>query len=106
MKYQLGSVLKSEGDVKNAIQMFEEVIARASQHANALRDLGALYLQTGAEAKARAVLEQAAALNPEDAETHFLLSRLYSLIGESSLAKQHLGLFQKIKSQREKLTSP
>ena len=74
--------------------------AQAAQHANAFRDLGGLYLQTGAEAKARAVLEQAVKLNPKDAETHFLLSRLYSLIGENILARQHLGLFQKLKAQR------
>lgn len=105
-KYQLGLIFKSEGEVKKAIQMFEDVITRASEHANALRDLGALYLQTGAEVKARAVLERAVALNPEDAETHFLLSRLYSLIGESILARQHLGLFQKLKGQREKPSAP
>ena len=98
--YQLGLILKSEGDVKNAIQMFEEVTRRSSQHANAFRDLGGLYLQTGAEMKARSVLERAVALNPKDAETHFLLSRLYNLIGESILARQHLALFQKLKAQK------
>jgi tetratricopeptide (TPR) repeat protein len=105
-KYQLGLIFKSEGEVQKAIQMFEEVITRAANHSNALRDLGALYIQTGAEAKARAVLERAAALKPEDAETHFQLSRLYNLIGESKLARQHLGLFQKLKGQREKLSQP
>jgi len=105
-KYQLGLIFKSEGEVTKAIQMFEDVITRAPKHANALRDLGSLYLQTGAEVKARAVLERAVALNPEDAETHFLLSRLYSLVGESILARQHLGVFQKLKGQREKLLQP
>lgn len=105
-KYQLGLIFKSEGEVEKAIHMFEDVIARAPKHANALRDLGALYLQTGAEVKARQVLERAATLNSEDAETHFLLSRLYNLIGESTLARQHLGLFQKLKGQREKPSAP
>lgn len=105
-KYQLGVLLKSEGEVKKAIQMFEDVTTQSSKHANALRELGSLYLQTGAEAKARVVLERAVALNPEDPETHFLLSRLYSLVGESILARQHLGLFQKLKGQREKLSPP
>jgi len=105
-RYQMGLILKSEGDVEKAISMFEEATRGDSQHANVLRDLGSLYLQTGAELKAREVLERAVALNAEDPETHFLLSRLYNLIGESSLAKQHLALFQKIKGQREKLSSP
>jgi len=86
--------------------MFEEVVTPTSKHANAMRDLGALYLQTGSEAKARAILERAVGLNPEDPETHFLLSRLYNLIGESNLARQHLGLFQKLKGQREKSSRP
>lgn len=105
-KYQLGLLFKSEGEVKQAIQMFEEVISQSSQHADALRDLGALYLQTGDEAKARAMLERAVALNPEDAETHFLLSRAYSLTGQKTLARQHLDLFEKLKGQREKLSTP
>jgi tetratricopeptide (TPR) repeat protein len=105
-KYQLGLIYKSEGDVQKAIQMFEEVVTPTSKHANAMRDLGALYLQTGSEAKARAILERAVALNPEDPETHFLLSRLYNLIGESNLARQHLGLFQKLKGEREKSSRP
>jgi Flp pilus assembly protein TadD len=102
-KYQLGLMFKSEGEVKKAIQMFEEVTTQSRQHANALRDLGALYLQTGAEAKARAVLERAVALKPDDPETHFLLSRLYNLMGDSTLARQHLSIFQRLKDQREKL---
>jgi Tfp pilus assembly protein PilF len=86
--------------------MFEAVIARAPKHANALRDLGALYLQAGAEAKARDVLERAVQLNPEDPETHFFLSRLYNLIGDSTLARQHLSVFQKLRAEREKLSHP
>jgi tetratricopeptide (TPR) repeat protein len=105
-RYQLGLIFKSEGEGANAIQLFEEVIALASKHANALRDLGGLYMQSGDEVKGRAVLERAAALNPQDAETHFLLSRLYSLAGEKTLARQHLDLFQKLKSQREKQPPP
>ncbi|MGH9943358.1 MAG: hypothetical protein ACRD9R_13510, partial [Pyrinomonadaceae bacterium] len=70
------------------------------------RDLGALYLQAGAEAKARAALERAAALAPQDAETHFQLSRLYHRAGESALARKHLDLFQQLKNQREKGTTP
>ena len=67
-------------------------------YAFALRDLGALYLQAGAEAKARTVLEKAVSLSPNDADTHFQLSRLYNLIGESTLAKRHLEIFQKLKN--------
>ena len=99
-KYQLGLILKAAGELTKAIQMFEDVTTSASQHANAFRDLGGLYLQTGAETKARAVLERSVALNPKDAETHFLLSRLYSLIGESVLARQHFGIFQKLRAQK------
>jgi Tfp pilus assembly protein PilF len=57
-------------------------------------------LQAGNEAKAREMLERSAAIDPNDAETHFQLSRLYNLIGDAGLAKQHLDLFQKIKNKK------
>jgi Flp pilus assembly protein TadD len=56
--------------------------------------------------KARALLERAVALSPQDAETHFQLSRVYNRVGESALATRHLELFQKLKSQREKVSTP
>ncbi len=105
-RYQLGLIFKSEGEIENAIKMFEDVTTRSAKHANALRELGSLYLQTRAEAKARDVLQRAVTLNPEDAETHFLLSRLYSLIGERVLSQQHLAVFQRLKGQREKPSAP
>jgi Flp pilus assembly protein TadD len=104
-KYQLGLLYKSEGQVEKAIEMFREV-TRVTQHANALRELGSLYLQSGDEKNARGVLERAVALNATDAETHFLLSRVYSLMGDSSLARQHLDRFKELKSQREKTSAP
>ena len=45
------------------------------------------------------MLERALALNPQDAETHFQLSRLYNRIGERTLAQHELELFQKLKQQ-------
>ena len=105
-KYQLGLLSKSEGETANAIKLFEDVITRAPNHANALRDLGSMYLQSNDAAKARSALERAVALNDRDPETHFLLSRVYNRVGESALATRHLELFQKLKSQREKPSTP
>ena len=84
-----------------AVEYFEDTIKVSPNYANALRDLGAVYLQTGDEVKARPVLEKAASLNPNDAETHFQISRLYSLIGESALAKKHLEIFQKLRNPKK-----
>jgi len=47
------------------------------------------------------VLEKAVALNPNDADTHFQLSRLYNLTGERELAKKHLEIFQKLKNPKK-----
>lgn len=96
-KYQLGLSYKAQGETAKAVEYLEETIKSAPNYAIALRDLGATYLQTGAEQKARIVLEKAVALAPEDADTHFQLSRLYNLIGESALAKKHLEMFQTLK---------
>lgn len=97
-KYQLGLSYKAQGDAPSAIRLLEEVVKEKSDYAPALRDLGALYLQTNNESKAQIVLEKSVALDPNDAETHFQLSRLYNLTGNSQLAKQHLEIFQKIRS--------
>jgi len=94
-RYQLGLSYKAA----KAIEFFEEAVKQAPDYPLVLRDLGALYLQTGAEAKARALLERAVSLNPQDADTHFQLSRLYNQTGESARAKQHLEIFQKLRNQ-------
>lgn len=97
-KYQLGLSYKSEGETAKAIEYLEDAVKLAPGYALALRDLGATYLQSRSEAKARVVLEKSAALNPQDADTHFQLSRLYNLTGETVLAKKHLDAFQKLKN--------
>jgi len=100
-KYQLGLSYKAAGDTAKAIEYFEATVKDAPNYASALRDLGASYLQTGAEAKARAALEKSVALQPDDADTHFQLSRLYNIIGETELAKKHLEIFQKLKNPKK-----
>jgi tetratricopeptide (TPR) repeat protein len=97
-RYQLGLSYKSQGDTAKAIGYLEETVKDAPKFAAALRDLGSVYLQSGNESKARETLERSVAIDPNDAETHFQLSRLYNLIGEPALAKQHLDLFQKLKN--------
>ncbi len=97
-RYQLGLSYKTQGDTAKAVQYLEDTVRQSSDYALALRDLGAVYLQAGEEAKARIVLEKSAALAPNDADTHFQLSRLYNLIGEKQLAKKHLEMFQKLRS--------
>lgn len=101
-KYQLGLSFKAQGETAKAIEYLEETVKTAPNYASALRDLGAVYLQSGAEQKARVVLEKAVALVPDDADTHFQLSRLYNLIGESALAKKHLEIFQTLKNRAVK----
>jgi tetratricopeptide (TPR) repeat protein len=100
-KYQLGLSYQAQGETAKAIEYFEATVSDAPGYASALRNLGAAYLQTGAEAKARPVLEKAVALDPNDADAHFQLSRLYNLIGETDLAKKHLGIFQKLKNPKK-----
>jgi hypothetical protein len=40
-------------------------------------------------------------LDPNNADAHFQLSRLYNIIGERDLAKKHLEIFQKLKSAKK-----
>ena len=100
-KYQLGLSYKAAGETAKSIEYFEATVADVPGYASALRDLGAAYMQTGAEAKARAALEKSIAIEPNDADTHFQLSRLYNLLGETELAKKHLEIFQKLKTPKK-----
>jgi Flp pilus assembly protein TadD len=97
-KYQLGLSYKTQGETTRAVEYLEDAVKLSPDYAIALRDLGAVYLQSGAETKARVVLEKSVAVNPNDADTHFQLSRLYNLIGETALGKKHLETFQKLKN--------
>jgi len=99
-KYQIGLSYKAQGDTSNAIHFLEQTVAEAPKYALALRDLGTVYLQAGNEPKAREMLERSVAIDQDDPETHFQLSRLYNLIGDAVLAKQHLETFQKIKNKK------
>ena len=76
---------------------YTQTVERAPDNALALRDLGAVYLESGDDAKARTALEKAAALAPKDGDTHFQLVRLYNRIGETALAKKHQEIFQSIR---------
>jgi tetratricopeptide (TPR) repeat protein len=99
-KYQIGLSYKAQGQTAEAINFLEQTVIDAPKYAPALRDLGTVYLQAGNEPKAREMLERSVAIDPNDAETHFQLSRLYNLIGDADLAKQHLDAFQKIKNKK------
>lgn len=100
-RYQLGLSYKTRGETAKAIEYLEETVNLSPGYALALRDLGAVYLQSRAEAKARVVLEKSAAINAGDADTHFQLSRLYNLTGETVLARKHLETFQKLKNSNK-----
>jgi len=101
-RMQLGLLYKAEGENKQAIGMLEEVVSRAPNHTLALRELGALYLESGDDVKASSMLSRAAQLAPGDADIHFQLIRLYNRTGETTLAKQHQEIFQKLKAQQGK----
>lgn len=100
-KYQLGLSFKTQGETAKAIEYLEATVKDSPNYAAALRDLGAVYLQSGAENKARIVLEKSVAISPNDADTHFQLSRLYNLIGETELAKKHLEMFQNLRNPKQ-----
>ena len=92
---------KKQGETAKAIEYLVLAVKLAPNSPSALRYLGSVYLQSGAEAMARVVLEKALVLSPNDADTHFQLSRLYNLVGERELAKKHLEIFQKLKNQKK-----
>jgi tetratricopeptide (TPR) repeat protein len=99
--FQLGLSYKTEGDLNRAAEYFAQTVKLSPDYNLALRELGTVYLQTGFETKARPLLEKAVRLNPADADTHFQLSRLYTVLGETQLGKKHLEMFQRLRNPKK-----
>lgn len=99
--YQLGLSYKANGEIAKAVEYLEIAAKLTPDNASVLRDLGTVYLQNSLETKARPILEKSVAINANDSETHFQLSRLYNLLGERELARKHLEIFQKLRNPKK-----
>jgi superkiller protein 3 len=101
-EYQLGELANKDGSPSEAIQHLEKAAQLQPGHAKAQLLLGTLYLQSGDLEKARMTLEKAQAADSTDPGPEYQLSLLYTRLGQSGQAQQHLRRFRELKERRDR----
>jgi len=80
----------------DAIEAFERAVAAAGDRATAadLTALGQEYLAAGDATRARALLERAVALDPQDRTSHYALASALRVLGDADRAAEVLARFE------------
>jgi tetratricopeptide (TPR) repeat protein len=91
--YYLALVRRNQGDLQGAIDSLKKVIAQYPRSRDALRELGFSYYQLRQYALARGEYESLQQIDPDDLAAHYILSVLYSRLGEKQKAAQEAAIF-------------
>lgn len=78
------------GDLRQAVQWFERVIAVAPEKAEGYENMGVAYAMMGQPAPAIRYMEQALVYNPTNKQTHANLATAYAAVGNQAKAEYHL----------------
>jgi tetratricopeptide (TPR) repeat protein len=94
----------NQGRDAEARVLLEAVLAAHPEHALALRTRGDVELTEGKAEAARQWLDRAAAANPYDHRTQFLLGQCFQRMGDETEARRHRIRSEKLKEQAERLS--
>lgn len=100
---RLGQVLIAMDDAAGAVPRLELAVKAMPGSAEARKDLGKAYLQTGRVVDARREWEAVAKRVPADDQIHYLLGNLYRGIGERGLAQSEFAKHREILDRRRAL---
>jgi len=89
LHYNLGIVLKAQGQLREAAASYERAITRKPDYADAHNNLGNVWKELGERDKAKASFERALHLRPGNPDTHYNLGVLCQAAGESGQAAHH-----------------
>jgi len=92
----LGDVVLKQGDAKTAEEILRQSVAHQMDIRIAHLDLGVIYSDQKRYQAATAQLKQAIALDPERADAHYRLARVYRETGDMKLAEAQLALVKKL----------
>lgn len=99
-EYLLGVSLEKLGDRAAAIETFRQVVRSRADHAAAHAALGAAYREAGSYTEARAELERAIQLDPNDLRANYQLGLVYAKLGEPEAAKKMFARADDLRSRQ------
>ena len=99
-EYLLGVSLEKGGNRAAAIETYRRVIGSRVDHAAAHAALGTLYREAGSYAEARAELERAVELDPNDLRANYQLALVYAKLGEQEAARKMFARADDLRSRQ------
>jgi tetratricopeptide (TPR) repeat protein len=110
VRFPLALVRRSLGQLDEAKALADEVLAAEPDNASALLLRGQIALDMQRPGEAEPWLRRSYALEPDEPETNFALSRYYKMVGRAAEAKTYEEKFLRIKARRslggKPLTAP
>lgn len=106
-KYHLAlTLIERKIETDRAVSLLEEAISLRYDYADALYQLGKIYLEKGDAAKAVEKLESAAAADSGKDYIHYQLSIAYRKLSRKEDADRELKIYQKLKDDERKTDMP
>jgi tetratricopeptide (TPR) repeat protein len=94
--YGAGVSAVKRGDYPAAIRLFQEVVAKDDQNADAYNWLAYSTRKSGDAAKAIPIYEKALAINPKHRGAHEYIGEAFLVLGDLPKAKEHLAVLDKL----------
>jgi len=94
--YAAGVSAVKRGDYPAAIRLFQEVVAKDDQNADAYNWLAYSTRKGGDAAKAIPIYEKALAINPKHRGAHEYIGEAFLVLGDLPKAKEHLAVLDKL----------
>ncbi len=101
----MGRILRREGKLHEAIEYFEAALAANKSYQDALREIGQSWIALQEPAKALVSLRRAEVLDPEDAETHYILGTALRETGQPAEGNRERAKAAQLLSQQHTTSS-
>ncbi len=106
-KYHLAlTLIERKIETEKAVQLLEEAVGLQTEYADALYQLGKIYLEKGETKKAIEQLERAVSADAEKDYIHYQLSIAYRKASRKEDAERELKLYQRLKNNLRKTNQP
>ena len=97
--YYLGLVAQEQNDDAGAIPLFEKAVQKLPNYAHARIALGASYMKLRNYTRARAELETAVKLDPNEPKAHYNLALLYARLNDPARAQEEMKIVDSLKAK-------